>query len=117
MLNSDILKVGHHGSHSTLSATLRAISPSLAVITTGDPGLGNTARYHFPEHDAIKRISQHFEDRFKKEDLETEASITACIPTEGGCIWKSLPKHKRLKSTALSGSITVYATPDSACVF
>ncbi|MFA4972247.1 MAG: DNA internalization-related competence protein ComEC/Rec2 [bacterium] len=53
-LDSDVLKVGHHGSNDASSEEfLRAVSPEIAVISAG---VGNP--YGFPHKDALARIER-----------------------------------------------------------
>ncbi len=51
-LKSDVLKVGHHGSHSsTTQAFLDLVSPSYAIISAGE---GNT--YGHPHNETIQKL-------------------------------------------------------------
>jgi competence protein ComEC len=62
----DVYNVAHHGSHNgTTTALVKAASPKIAVISSGDPSLawsGLTARdFAHPNHQAIEMLSDPIE--------------------------------------------------------
>jgi len=62
ILNTDILKVGHHGSHNgTTAALVEAVTPKIAVAQSGDSTLSQAqfSAYSFahPHRDAIRLLS------------------------------------------------------------
>ena len=73
-LNSDILKVGHHGSNtSTTSSFLSAVSPSTAIIKCGS---GNT--YGHPHEETLARLTNAGVDIYR-----TDTQGTIVITTDG----------------------------------
>ncbi len=64
-LNSDVLKVGHHGSRtSTAKEFLSAVSPGVAVIMTGKEN-----RYGHPHREVIEKLNE-FEVQTKRTDRD-----------------------------------------------
>ena len=73
-LNSDILKVGHHGSNtSTTSPFLNAVSPSTAIIKCGT---GNT--YGHPHEETLVKLTNAGIDIYR-----TDTQGTIVITTDG----------------------------------
>lgn len=66
-LDSEILKVGHHGSEtSTCEEFLYAVSPSLAVISVGE---GN--KYNHPSEEVLLRFSDNSVNCYRTDELGT----------------------------------------------
>ena len=67
-LDVDVLKVGHHGSHtSSTTAFILAVSPQLAVISSGQKEVGTNAGYKHPRFNTIVNYANWFKsaDRSK----------------------------------------------------
>lgn len=63
-LNSEILKVGHHGSiTSTSEEFLNAINPKMAIISVGE---GN--KYNHPADNTLNRLKEHNVDYFRTDE-------------------------------------------------
>lgn len=78
-LQSNVLKVGHHGSRtSTTARFLDAVRPSIAVIMCGE---GN--RYNHPHDEIINRLNQ---PRRNITTLRTDRNGTIVITTDGANI-------------------------------
>lgn len=74
-LDSDILKVGHHGSRtSTLPDFVRAVSPEIAVISVGAKN-----RYGHPTEEVLETL-----DAFGAETLRTDKEGTIIFESKGG---------------------------------
>lgn len=66
-LDSDVLKVGHHGSDSSTSiAFVKAVTPSYAVISVGKDN-----RYDHPSPDIIDRLEAHGAIVLRTDELGT----------------------------------------------
>lgn len=77
-LRSEILKAGHHGSHtSTSELFLETVNPELVIISAG---AGNS--YGHPHEDVVDRISS-----FGAGMLETSKMGTITLETDGQYIW------------------------------
>lgn len=84
-LSADVLKVGHHGSLSSTSASFLAeVSPKLAVISVGE---GN--KYKHPEHDTLKRLKT-----FGTKILRTDKNGNITVVSTGRKITYSTSKKK-----------------------
>ena len=73
-LDSDILKVGHHGSRTSSSpAFLDAVSPTVAVISVGQDN-----RFGHPDPEVMSALGRHVPDqrRFTTRDLGTIEFVT-----------------------------------------
>lgn len=74
-LDSDILKVGHHGSRtSTLPDFVRAVSPDIAVISVGAKN-----RYGHPTEEVLETL-----EAFGVETLRTDEKGTIIFESKGG---------------------------------
>ncbi len=111
----DVLKVGHHGSHSsTTPGLLAAIRPSLAVISSGE---GN--EYGHPASETLATLSAHGGIGVHRTDLEGDIEVVSDgrsfrVRTDAG--WHELrPVH----ASAHAGSIEPWPfpteIPSSAC--
>ena len=111
----DVLKVGHHGSHSsTTPGLLAAVRPSLAVISSGD---GN--EYGHPAPETLAALAAHGSISVHRTDLEGDVEVVSDgrsyrVLTRAG--WHGpRPVH----STADAGSIGRWPfptePPSSAC--
>lgn len=59
-LDCDFLKVGHHGSDtSSTKAFLDAVTPQVAVISCGQPGVSTNAGYMHPRRSTVERLLQY----------------------------------------------------------
>lgn len=111
----DVLKVGHHGSHSsTTPALLEAIRPSLAIISSGE---GN--EYGHPAPETLDALAAHGPIQVRRTDREGDIEVVSDglsyrVRSDAG--WdEPRPVH----STADAGSIGRWPfptdRPSSAC--
>lgn len=85
-LGADVLKVAHHGSrYSTSPGFLRAVKPSVAVISAGR---GN--RFGFPHDQTLERLSQAGVKVFRT-DIDGAVTVT----TDGKEVWARSEKARR----------------------
>ena len=81
-LQSEILKVPHHGSRSSSSAAfVRAVSPQLAIAS-----LGSFNRFDFPSHEIVQRYLGH-----EVELLRTDRDGTVRVISDGAGHTLALP--------------------------
>jgi beta-lactamase superfamily II metal-dependent hydrolase len=63
LLDVDVLKVGHHGSHSSTTAPfVRAVSPTHALISCGKKGVGTNAGYKHPRSVTVGTLNDALHD-------------------------------------------------------
>ncbi|HJJ31117.1 MAG TPA: ComEC/Rec2 family competence protein [Methanocorpusculum sp.] len=73
-IDADILKAGHHGSYSSSSSPfLKAVSPTVSVISVGDEN-----SYGHPHKDALKRLN-----KYTKYLYRTDIDGTVVISSDG----------------------------------
>jgi competence protein ComEC len=78
LLNATVLKVGHHGSStSTTLPFLRAVSPEIALISSG-----RNNRYGHPNEEVLSRLEAH-----KSWIYRTDLQGTVVIFSDGETIW------------------------------
>lgn len=87
-LNSDVIKLGHHGSHSSSSEEfLKAVSPSYAVISCGE---GND--YDHPHDETLEALANlNGPPKTLRTDLDKTIIFKADGKTENGIIFST--KH------------------------
>lgn len=74
----DVLKVGHHGSHtSTSDALLSAAMPDIAVISCGEDN-----EYGHPHRETLEKLNEHGIDIYR-----TDEEGTVIIYTDGVTFW------------------------------
>ncbi|HJJ39252.1 MAG TPA: ComEC/Rec2 family competence protein, partial [Methanocorpusculum sp.] len=72
--DSDVIKAGHHGSYSSSSSSfLKAVSPTVSVISVGDDN-----SYGHPHKDALKRIN-----KYTKYLYRTDIDGTIVVSSDG----------------------------------
>ena len=98
-VDADVLKVGHHGSRTaTGEAFLKAVSPSLAIISVGE---GNS--YNHPHDETISRLVEN-----GIPILRTDRDKTILIVSDGKTI--KLNKAISVERTIISGEEETPAT-------
>lgn len=106
-LRADVLKVGHHGSHtSTTPAFLKAVGPRYAVISVGE---GND--YGHPHSETLAKLAEAGVQVFR-----TDLQGTIVATSDGKSIIfnkKSSPVKERAPNTSSSNSIVSVALPAS----
>lgn len=96
-LKADILKVGHHGSHSSSSKEfLNAVNPKVAVISTG---AGND--YGHPHKETLKKLAAA-----KVSTYRTDQCGTIVISTDGKNYTINVTKQANEKLAVLNSSKT-----------
>jgi endonuclease YncB( thermonuclease family) len=109
MLDTDVLKVGHHGSHNaTTPDFLAAITPRISVITVGpwDYGRGkprgfNTYSYGHPRQTVIDMLSSAIQDR-RSKPVDTQVADKARS-------FHPFTITKKIYATAWDGDVVVSA--------
>lgn len=71
MLNSDVLKVGHHGSANTASSLyLSKVAPKISVISVGDYKISSEAtRFRHPRLVTVKRLNDYTSETIKSHTI------------------------------------------------
>ncbi len=77
-LESEVMKVGHHGSDtSTAESFIEAVDPEYAVISAGKDN-----RYGHPHPDVMERLG-----KYQLDILETSAEGTITFESDGVAVW------------------------------
>jgi len=108
-LDVDVLKVGHHGSHtSSTSSFILAVSPQLAIISSGEKDVGTNVGYKHPRFNTIVTYTNWFKS--------AERNRYGSVQFPKGKIWaydserRSWRQHTRpdgLWLTTIDGTIVV----------
>jgi len=114
LLDVDVYRVGHHGSHNaTTEEMLEIMSPEIAIISVGkwDYGKGTNNRfttywYGHPRKDVIKLLNDNLE---KKRSTKIQAMVA-----KGSKDYKSKTIKKKIYATAWDKNIKVRATVDGS---
>ena len=99
LLDTDFLKVGHHGSN-TSSGTLflRQVTPEIVAISCGERGVGTNAGYRHPRHETVTALLGHAGSRDGRNKV-----IQAYDSSSGR--WKSITLNKAVYVTAAEGDL------------
>ncbi|MCD7776423.1 MAG: MBL fold metallo-hydrolase [Firmicutes bacterium] len=77
--DSDVIKIGHHGSYTATSENLlEAVTPEIAVISCGE---GN--EYGHPHEDVLSRLAEYGVTVYR-----TDTDGVVVISTDGDTVWK-----------------------------
>lgn len=98
-LDCDFLKVGHHGSDtSSTQGFLDAVTPEIASISAGLPGVGTNAGYMHPRRSTVERLLRY---------LATVPGRARRLRTydAGSETWRSIDLTGALYVTALEGDL------------
>jgi beta-lactamase superfamily II metal-dependent hydrolase len=109
LLDVDVLKVGHHGSHTSSSvAFIQKVSPSVAVISCGAPDTGTNDRYKHPRLVTIRHFADWFEQNAPKD------FVSADWPTKKlnsydkvDETWRMTKRPKGVWVTDIDGAVTI----------
>lgn len=112
MLDADVYEVGHHGSHNgTTDALLRAMTPSIAVISVGQWSFGRgladqytTYAYGHPRRVVLEALSTHL-----SRDRATARSVRVGEDVRS---FRSMRVTKAIYATAWDGDIVVSTDGD-----
>jgi competence protein ComEC len=107
-LDVDVLKVGHHGSHtSSLSAFVLAVSPQMAVISSGQKDVGTNVRYKHPRHTTIVNYANWFKtaDRSRYGSVELPGGNVWAYDKDRN--WRQITRPDGLWLTTVDGTVVV----------
>lgn len=113
LLPSDILMVGHHGSESSSLEFLKAVNPSLAIISSGKSNIGSNSRYGCPRADVVDRIDSFFTNTTNFAQNEHRLPMVVAKIEANKITWHSEHLTPRLISTAQVGTIDFCLRDDS----
>jgi len=110
VLDTDVLQVGHHGSHNaTTDRLLRAVTPKIAVIPVGRWDYGKeppreftTNAYGHPRKVTVDLLTRRIRGR-------RDAPITAMVATKARMFLRTTVA-KRIYATAWDGNVVIRAT-------
>ncbi|MDZ4286839.1 MAG: MBL fold metallo-hydrolase [Prosthecobacter sp.] len=106
LLNVDVLKVGHHGSHSSSTkAFIEAVSPDIAIISCGSKDVGaNKKTYKHPRLVTMATYNTWFGGLSPVDHPETGAVFAYNAEDEE---WQSVTRRYGLWMTVNDGTVTV----------
>lgn len=113
--HATVLTLGHHANYSASRELLQTIAPQATVISTGQHEIGATARWGYPRSDVIDRVN-HYMTHYQGETIDAKRELTACKEVDESCIWIPRAVTRSTWSTALHGSIQMYASQGALCV-
>ena len=116
-LDVDVLKVGHHGSDtSSTAAFVMAVSPQIAVISSGRMKVGSNVRYKHPRASTITTYANWFkkadQNIFKSADFP-HGKIWAYDPDRD---WRQMNRPDGVWLTTVDGTIVVRSDGDKLTV-
>lgn len=118
LLRASIIKVGHHASrHSSHAEFLKAVSPQVAIISSGVPGRGRSDELGYPDAEALRRLAGILPvitaGSISHEESRERYPLTGC---ERGimrdCEWAEIPRPQALYATGVDGAVQIVATEE-----
>lgn len=107
LLRADVLKVGHHASHtSSRPELILAVSPRLAVVSVGQKGTGTNVRYRHPRLSTVRNYLDWF--RHQGPGVESPGGMIAAYDTTGR-VWRQEHRPAGMWLTVADGTVTVSA--------
>jgi competence protein ComEC len=108
-LDADILKVGHHGSDTSSTARfVMAVSPQLAIISSGEKEVGTNARYKHPRMSTIDTFTTWFANADKaNQPAKHPPNGKLWAYDKGKKAWRQHDRPKGLWLTVQDGTILV----------
>lgn len=111
-----LLQVGHHGSDTSSSpAFIKAVEPSIAVMSPGQPFEGTNSTYCHPLRKTVETLNAAMGGAgsktihaFNGKDYGPSCSASKSNPAD----WKDLPANDNIYVTARDGAITFTTTGD-----
>ena len=104
-LDVDVLKVGHHGSHTSSSDDfIEQVSPDVAVVSSGKPGVGTNSRYKHPRYRTVGRYARWFKSLSPPHPLEGDR-VRAYDEDEER--WRQHQRRTGLWLTPVDGTLTL----------
>lgn len=104
-LDVDVLKAGHHGSHTSSTADfVAAVSPDVVVISCGKKGVGTNRRYKHPRWGTVKRFSNWFKNH-DRDRHPLDGRVWAFDGAQGK--WRQHRRREQLWVTPKDGSVTL----------
>lgn len=108
-LDVDVLKVGHHGSHtSSTAAFVMAVSPAIAVISSGRKDTGTNTKYKHPRYNTVLTYANWFKTSNTRGRFDK-------VKFPGGRVWaydsssdwRQVQRPEGLWFTTVDGTIVV----------
>ncbi len=113
--NAEVLLVGHHGNHSSSIRFLRAVSPDLALLSTGTPKEAMTTLWGYPNDDVLDRLLRELPvPRLTSAHGELERREIDTFVLELG--WEKARIPVNLISTTIDGTTDLYLSTAGICV-
>ena len=103
-LDVDVLKVGHHGSETSSGAQfVSAVSPAVAVISSGKKETGSNKKYKHPRWATVQTFLNHFK-QLDKNDHRHSANDSIWVFDSD---WGQRQRRRGLCVTAKDGTVVV----------
>ncbi len=103
LLKADVLKVGHHASHVSSSASfLDAVRPEYAIVSVGAPGIGRVDTLGYPRVETLQRLSVSL-----KGSESRLPPVQGCRRSGEECKWVEAKRSEKLYVTSIDGTVSV----------
>jgi competence protein ComEC len=101
-INVDVLKVGHHGSHTSSTLEfLKVVSPRIAVISVGEPRTGSNKGFKHPRAETISNLNKSLKTKKVRNNINVEAYDSAAQS------WITMSVKQGLFLTSIDGVVTI----------
>lgn len=108
-LDVDVLKVGHHGSETSSTAEfVMAVSPALAVISSGRKGVGTNTGYKHPRFTTIETLDTYFKNaNYKAKFGKVTFRSGKVWAYDAKSDWRQVERAETLWLTTVDGTVIV----------
>jgi beta-lactamase superfamily II metal-dependent hydrolase len=108
LLDVDVLKVGHHGSHSSSTRPfIAAVSPRHALISCGKKDVGTNDDYKHPRSVTLDTLNDALRDQ------PTNGRVWGYDKSGGRERWRQMSRRRGIWVTPRDGTITVRSNGQS----
>lgn len=113
-LSAQVLLVGHHGAGAAGSEFLEHVNPDFVIVSSGDPNIGTTKSFGYPETEVVDRLNAHC---IRKHGAVYHRQLLKTAKRKGQILqWEERKVHQHVLTTAMYGTLSFYTDGKQLCL-